>query len=228
MNHPQRSPLPLPSSFLPSSISILVYVFLQSSVGVVAALRRVASGSTTVERLRRKDVRPLLLLLNADVDSLPPSTGVGNLPSPLELLRAEVCNLFAALLDYESSHVGPSTADVLLQCVGGTTSASRPAPASVGNSGSATPVVVPQFVDDANVSSLVAFPSSAGQIMPLLDADSKNSFASMVLFGVLPKVHRCIRVVFNVFFFIHRHSFCLSSAHRLDRLHLLFVCWVKP
>ena len=125
----------------------------------------------------------MLHLLNADVDSLPRTAGVGNTPSALELLRAEVCNLLAGLLDHESSHVEPAAAEALLQCAG-----ADDGRATTPMAASAAAPAMPVAQDHGGVSALVAHASSTAQIMPLLDAASKNNFAGMVLFGVLPQV----------------------------------------
>lgn len=141
--------------------------------------------SNTSDRLRRRDVDPLLQLLNADVDSLPRGATPANMPSPLELLRAEVCNLLSALLDYDCSHVEPSSADAVLHCADVHKPTTPTAATSQGGS--------PLPIDSGQVSILVAHSSCAGQILPLLDAASKNNFASMVLFGVLPQVGCLVR-----------------------------------
>ena len=150
---------------------------VQESAGIAGAMRRLASVSPSIDRLRRRDVDPLLHLLNAQVDSLPRIAGAGNTPSALELLRAEVCNLLAALLDYECSHVNTPTAEMLVQCAG----------PDVGRSVAPALPDIP-IGDIGQVSSLVAHSSSTWQILPLLDAGSKNSFVSLVLFGILPQV----------------------------------------
>jgi hypothetical protein len=157
---------------------------VQASGGGAAALRRQGS-SPPVERLRRRDVEPLLHLLNTDVDSVPRAIGAGGLPPPLELLRAEACLLLAAFLDYESSHVVGSPADAILQHDG----VEQKSNAS-GNdvSAAASARSEPTISGGLGISMLVGQACSTGQILPLLDLPARGSLAAMLLFGVMPQV----------------------------------------